>query len=132
GVIILACLTTAIGLVIANAEYFNLLIPAISYKAFVVIFTTFTFIVANFGLDNIITYSLPVLMFLYPLVIVIILLAFKSKLFNDVHIECMSIIFLTFCISIFDGLKTLTDSLEIDNIDSMIPVIDFYDRVIPL
>src|SRR5699024_3529178 len=86
GVIILACLTTAIGLVIANAEYFNVLIPAISYKAFVVIFTTFTFIIANFGLDNIITFSLPVLMFLYPLAIVIILLAFTSKLFNDARI----------------------------------------------
>src|SRR5699024_2830048 len=132
GVIILACLTTAIGLVIANAEYFNLLIPAISYKAFVVIFTTFTFIVANFGLDNIITYSLPVLMFLYPLAIVIILLAFTSKLFNDARIVYVITIFLTFCISIFDGLTTLTDSLEIDNFAWMNPVIDFYDRVLPL
>ena len=132
GVIILACLTTAIGLVIANAEYFNLLIPAISYKAFVVIFTTFTFIVANFGLDNIITYSLPVLMFLYPLAIVIILLAFTSKLFNDARIVYVITIFLTFCISIFDGLTTLTDSLEIDNFAWMNPVIDFYDRILPL
>src|SRR5699024_9751369 len=126
GVIILACLTTAIGLVIANAEYFNVLIPAISYKAFVVIFTTFTFIIANFGLDNIITFSLPVLMFLYPLAIVIILLAFTSKLFNDARIVYVITIFFTFCISVFDGLTTLTDSLEIDNFAWMNPVINFY------
>lgn len=132
GVIILACLTTAIGLVIANAEYFNVLIPAISYKAFVVIFTTFTFIIANFGLDNIITFSLPVLMFLYPLAIVIILLAFTSKLFNDARIVYVITIFFTFCISVFDGLTTLTDSLEIDNFAWMNPVINFYDRILPL
>src|SRR5699024_1366219 len=132
GVIILACLTTAIGLVIANAEYFNVLIPAISYKAFVVIFTTFTFIIANFGLDNIITFSLPVLMFLYPLAIVIILLAFTSKLFNDARIVYVVTVFFTFCISIFDGLTTLTDSLEIDNFAWMNPVINFYDRILPL
>lgn len=132
GVIILACLTTAIGLIIANAEYFNVLIPAISYKAFVVIFTTFTFIIANFGLDNIITFSLPVLMFLYPLAIVIILLAFTSKLFNDARIVYVVTVFFTFCISIFDGLTTLTDSLEIDNFAWMNPVINFYDRILPL
>ncbi|HLR73244.1 MAG TPA: branched-chain amino acid transport system II carrier protein [Pseudogracilibacillus sp.] len=132
GVIILACLTTAIGLVIANAEYFNVLIPAISYKAFVVIFTTFTFIIANFGLDNIITFSLPVLMFLYPLAIVIILLAFTSKLFNDARIVYVITILFTFCISVFDGLTTLTDSLEIDNFAWMNPVINFYDRILPL
>lgn len=131
-VIILACLTTAIGLVIANAEYFSVLIPAISYKLFVVIFTTLTFIVANFGLDNIITYSLPVLMFLYPLAIVIILLAFTSKLFNDARIIYVITIFFTFCVSIFDGLTTLTESLEMDNFAWMNPIINFYDRVLPL
>lgn len=131
-VIILACLTTAIGLVIANSEYFNILIPAISYKTFVVIFSTFTFIIANFGLDNIITFSLPVLMFLYPLAIVIILLAFTSKLFKDARFVYVITIFVTFCISIFDGLTTLTDSLEMDNFAWMNPVINFYDTVLPL
>lgn len=132
GVIILACLTTAIGLVIANAEYFNVLIPAISYKAFVVIFTTFTFIIANFGLDNIITFSLPVLMFLYPLAIVIILLAFTSKLFNDARIVYVITIIFTFCISVFDGLTTLAESLERENFVWTKPVIDFYDSILPL
>src|SRR5699024_11123683 len=81
-VIILACLTTAIGLITANAEYFNTLFPNISYKAFVVIFSLLTFTVANFGLSNIINFSIPVLMFLYPLAIVLMLLTFLSPLFN--------------------------------------------------
>src|SRR5699024_12325862 len=56
-VIILACLTTAIGLMTACGEYFHSLFPKIGYKTFVVIFTTFCFVVSNFGLSNIITYS---------------------------------------------------------------------------
>src|SRR5699024_9055046 len=60
-VIILDCLTTAIGLVTANAEYFHTLVPNISYKAFVIFFSFLTFFVANFGLTNIIKFSEPVL-----------------------------------------------------------------------
>src|SRR5690606_34487411 len=75
-IITLECLTTAIGLTVANAEFFHKLTPKISYKTYVVIFSVFSLIVTNAGLANIITYSIPVLMFLYPLAIVLIILAF--------------------------------------------------------
>src|SRR5699024_6619111 len=63
-IIILACLTTSIGLMTSCGEYFHSLFPKVSYKVFVTFFTTLTFIIANFGLTNIINYSVPVLMFL--------------------------------------------------------------------
>lgn len=131
-VIILACLTTAIGLIIANAEYFHLIIPKVPYRLFVIIFTLATFIIANFGLENIIKFSLPALMFLYPLAIVLIVLTFTSSLFKDAQIVYVITIGLTFCVSLFDGLQALTKSLEIDNFSWMVSVIDFYDRFLPL
>src|SRR5690625_322700 len=131
-VIILACLTTAIGLIIANAEYFHTIFPRINYKTFVVIFATATFIIANFGLENIIKFSIPMLMFLYPLAIVIIMLAFTSKLFNDKRSVYIIAIGVTFCISLFDGLKALTGSLEIEHFNWMNPFIDFYAKILPL
>ena len=131
-VIILACLTTAIGLIIANAEYFHTLFPSINYKAFVVIFATATFIIANFGLENIIKFSVPMLMFLYPLAIVIIMLAFTSRLFNDWRPVYIIAIGVTFCISLFDGLQALTGSLDIDHFAWMNPFINFYANVLPL
>lgn len=131
-VIILACLTTAIGLIIANAEYFHTIFPRINYKTFVVIFATATFIIANFGLENIIKFSIPMLMFLYPLAIVIIMLAFTSKLFNDERSVYIIAIGVTFCISLFDGLKALTGSLEIEHFNWMNPFIDFYEKILPL
>ena len=87
-VILLACLTTSIGLMTACGEYFHTIMPKISYKLFVTIFTTFCFVVANFGLSNIITYSIPVLMFLYPLAVVLMLLTFCRR-YLIIHVLCM-------------------------------------------
>lgn len=129
--IILACLTTAIGLVTANAEYFHTLFPKIGYKTLVVFFSTITFIIANFGLANIIKYSVPVLMFLYPLAIVLMLLTFLSPLFKHARVVYVVTTAVTFLISIFDGLKALCDSLSIDYFGFMKPVIEFYERTLP-
>ncbi|MFC4557882.1 branched-chain amino acid transport system II carrier protein [Virgibacillus kekensis] len=130
--IILACLTTAIGLTIANAEYFHTLFPKISYKTLVIFFATLTFVIANFGLANIITYSVPVLMFIYPLAIVLMLLTFLSPLFNHARLVYGSTIAVTFLISIFDGLKALCDSLGIAYFNWMQPIIAFYEQSLPL
>ncbi|WP_164669362.1 branched-chain amino acid transport system II carrier protein [Virgibacillus doumboii] len=130
--ITLACLTTAIGLTTANAEYFHTLFPSISYKSLVVFFATLTFVIANFGLANIITYSVPVLMFLYPLAIVLMLLTFLSPLFNHARIVYSSTIAVTFLISIIDGLKSLCESLGIEYFSWMQPIVAFYEESLPL
>ncbi|MEI3604136.1 branched-chain amino acid transport system II carrier protein [Pseudogracilibacillus sp. SE30717A] len=130
-VIILACLTTAIGLITANAEYFHTLFPSISYKLFVVFFSLLTFAFANFGLANIINFSIPVLMFLYPLAIVLMVLSFVSPLFNHSQMVYASTITVTFLISIFDGLKTLCDQFGLEYFGWMKPIISFYGKVLP-
>lgn len=131
-VIILACLTTAIGLMTACGEYFHSLFPKIGYKTFVVIFTTFCFVVSNFGLSNIITYSVPLLMFLYPLAISLMILAFASPLFNHSKIVYIATTVVMFAISIVDGLKAFCESIEIEYFSWLSPIIDFYSEVLPL
>lgn len=131
-VITLACLTTAIGLMIACGEYFHTIIPAVSYKQFVILFTTFCFVVANFGLANIITYSIPLLMFIYPLAIVLMLLAFTSPLFHHAKLVYVSATIVAFMISIIDGVKELARSLEIENFSWVQPIITFYENYLPL
>ena len=82
-IVTLACLKTSIGLVVSCSEMFNKLFPNfLSVKNWVIIFTLFSFLISNFGLTTIIQYSIPVLMFLYPLTISLILLALFGKLFN--------------------------------------------------
>src|SRR5699024_6736189 len=96
-IIILACLTTAIWLTIETAEYLYKLIPVIPNRGWVIIFTLIPLIIANFGLDNIITFSLPMLMFLYPLAITLVLLTFIGPLFQHarmVYVMTMAVTFL--------------------------------------
>ncbi|MFC0015197.1 MULTISPECIES: branched-chain amino acid transport system II carrier protein [Allobacillus] len=130
--IILACLTTAIGLTVANAQYFHSLFPKIRYETYVVFFATITFAIANFGLTNIITYSVPILMFLYPLAIVLILLTFLSPLFKHAQLVYMTTIAVTFIISFFDGLRSLCNSLGIDYFNWMQPILNFFETWLPL
>jgi branched-chain amino acid:cation transporter, LIVCS family len=131
-IITLACLTTAIGLIVAASEFFHKLTPNVSYKLYVVIFSVFSFVVANAGLSNIITYSIPILMFLYPLAIVLIMLAFLSPLFKHHRLVYVSAIAVTFFISLIDGLKTLTASLGVANPGWLQSIVDFYASVLPL
>lgn len=131
-IITLACLTTAIGLTVANAEYFHKLFPKVSYKMYVGIFSVFSLVVTNAGLSNIITYSVPVLMFLYPLAIVLILLAFLSPLFKHDRLVYISAMSVTFFIAIVDGLKSLTASLGISNPAWLQSIVDFYASTLPL
>lgn len=76
------CLTTAIGLVIAFSQDFHQRFPQISYKTFLRLNCLLSFSIANLGLDQIVTWSTPVLMFLYPLAIVLICVALASPLFG--------------------------------------------------
>lgn len=81
-IVIFACLTTSVGLAASCAAYFNLLMPKISSKTFVTIMVIVCFFVALFGLTTIIKNAVPVLLFLYPLSISLIALAFMDHFFN--------------------------------------------------
>lgn len=131
-VIVLACLTTSIGLITACGEYFNTLFPKVNYKTFVLIFSVFSFVVSNAGLTNIITFSVPVLMLLYPLAIVTILLAFTSPLFNHAKIVYVASTFAALCVGVVDGVKTLFASLGMDNPGWLQSIITFLDNNLPL
>lgn len=131
-IITLACLTTSIGLITACAEYFHTLMPKISYKNWAVLFTLVSFTIANFGLANIISFSIPMLMLLYPLAITLMLLTFLSPLFNHSRLVYVASISVAFVVGIFDGLKALCDSLKIDYFGWMQPIITFYENSLPL
>lgn len=79
----LACLKTAVGLITSCAETFVGMFPkGLSYRNWVFVFTGISFLLANVGLTAIITYAVPVLMFLYPLAITLILLALLGHFFD--------------------------------------------------
>lgn len=80
--ITLACLTTSVGLISACAHFFSEQIPRLSYKQIVMILAIFSTLIANVGLSKLISISLPVLGFIYPLAITLIVLSFLDKYFK--------------------------------------------------
>ena len=82
---------------------FHKMFPSfISERMWAIVFTVFSFIVSNFGLNAIITYAIPFLMFIYPLAISLIILALFGKFFNyDKRVFASTTIF-TFLVALLD------------------------------
>ena len=108
-----ACLKTSIGLVTSCADAFARMFPkALSYRAWAILFTVFSFVISNFGLSRIISYSLPVLMFLYPLAITLILLALFGNCFDHDRVVYVSVTAFTCVAAVFDLIKTLPGAMQ--------------------
>lgn len=105
-IVIVACLKTSIGLISACSEMFSEMLSFdISYEKYCYIFAIISFAIANLGLETIISLSLPVLLFLYPLSIVLIILSMLSvKIGKNETIYKWTIGFTAFA-AIFDLLK---------------------------
>ena len=78
----LACLTTCVGLINSISQYFSVLFKKISYRAWVLIITGFSFLVCNQGLSAILSVSIPILNAIYPVAIVLILLGLSHGLWT--------------------------------------------------
>lgn len=130
-IIILACLKTSIGLVTACSEFFHDQYAKINYKTFVFILSFISFIVANLGLTTIIQLAIPVLMFLYPLAIVLIFLGLFSSVFNHKKEVYTLAMFLTFFISMIDGYNALIDHFPSASVPFIDSITTFYLQYVP-
>lgn len=74
-IVILACLTTCVGLITACSQFFHKIYPSLSYQAYVGLFAFIGLFVSNLGLEMILKLAKPLLVFIYPIAIVLILLS---------------------------------------------------------
>ncbi len=84
-IVMLACLTTAIGLTSATGQYFSKLTNnKVKYETIVTVVCVFSLVVSNFGVDKIIQFSAPILTFVYPPTIVLVVFTlFGEFIKND-------------------------------------------------
>lgn len=83
GIVTFACLKTAIALLSSNARAFERMFPnGPSYERWIIFFSIVSFGIANLGLTTIVAWCIPVLMFLYPPTITLILLALFENYFD--------------------------------------------------
>lgn len=104
----LACLTTSIGLISTGAEYFsNLTKGKISYKAFALIISTISGLLATGGVEKLVAFAGPILQILYPIVIVLIAITLAGKLISNDNIVKLTV-YTTLFVSILDTVNGLT------------------------
>ena len=121
--IILACLTTSVGLLSANATFFARLFPKLSYKAYLIIFTIFSFAVSNIGLAKLISVSLPVLMMIYPIAIVLMIVALFAGRFDHARIIYALPLIVATIVGVNDGLKAAGIEIEAyNNLLNLLPL----------
>lgn len=103
-VVILACLTTSIGLLASIGALFHKIMPKISFRAWVTLFAVLSFGIANFGLAAIIKAAIPVLVFLYPLTVALIILTFLNGFYKGAPCVHRIATLFTFFPALYDGL----------------------------
>ena len=120
--IALACFTTAVGIVTGTADYFKCLINIYQtvYVVTATIASFFGVVVGQLDFNTIIVFALPVLLFIYPITIVLILLnaipdKYASKLVFRV------VVLVTFIFSIPDVIGFLSPSETLTNVIHYIP-----------
>jgi len=104
-IVLLACLTTSIGLTASCSSYFHTILPRLSYKSICIVLSAVSALIANLGLMHLVQFSVPVLTILYPLAIVLIILTFLHGLFKGKRAVYGFSLLFTFLVSLVDGLQ---------------------------
>jgi LIVCS family branched-chain amino acid:cation transporter len=119
----LACLTTSIGLTATVGDYFSALSKGkIGYKSICVATCIFSGIFATVGVTRIVTIAVPLLILVYPVVIVLIILTIigRSKIDRAIYAGAVIGAMLT---SIFDALTSAgLPFAPVNNLISYIPL----------
>ena len=76
----IACLNTCVGLLSCCSNYFRDTFPVLGYRGWLTVFAVTSTIISNAGLTAILKFSVPVLVAIYPLALVLIILAFLHPL----------------------------------------------------
>lgn len=120
----LACLTTAVGLITSVGQYFAQITKS-NYTIWAVSFTLISLVLANFGLNEILKFSVPILIALNPVALVIILLCIFQDVFKFKRISYKLTIYTTAIISIIQGLNVF--GIKIDFLNNLFSKLPFYN-----
>ena len=102
-IITLACFTTAVGLISACSDFFHNL-TGMSYQKLVVLLGAVCAVVANVGLSQLISLSIPVLVAIYPVAVALVLVTFLKSYFGRPRLVFRSVLLVAFLFGCLDGL----------------------------
>lgn len=104
-IFLLACLNVCIGLISCCGTYFSDEFPRIPYRVWALGFAVFSCVVSNFGLDAILTFSVPLLNAMYPMAIVLVVMGILHKVCDGMPAVWPCAVGLTAVVSIATSLR---------------------------
>lgn len=119
----LACFTTAIGIITGTADYFKGLLgnSQVVYVITAIIASVFGIIVGQLDFNSIIIVGVPVLLFIYPITIVLIILNVLPKQFST-PLVFRAVVLVTFIFSIPDVVGFIRPTERFTSLFSNIPL----------
>lgn len=115
-IILLACLTTSIGLSSVIGDYFaGLSNGKVSYRTVVLVTIGFSFFMSNLGLDKIIALAAPILSAFYPPLIVLVIFALLDKWITSKYVGGIAAytVFFTSLLSVLHGFGLPFDFIKL-------------------
>ncbi|CAM3183000.1 branched-chain amino acid transport system II carrier protein [Vibrio rarus] len=106
GIVLLACLTTAVGLISASSDFFSRH-SKLDYKFWVVVNGSVCAFVANIGLAQLIELSIPVLFALYPIAIALVALTFVRQWLPKPQLAYRMVLSIAFLCALLDAAKVI-------------------------
>ena len=100
-----ACLTTAIGLVATVGEFFSS-ITSFKYEKIVIFTVIISFLLSILGVESIIRISVPILIFIYPVMISLIILNLFGKYIKNDYVY-KGVVLFTGIIGLIESLESL-------------------------
>ena len=123
--VIFACLTTSIGLTTSFGNYFHETYPRWSYRTIIVLVCGFSFLIANIGLTQLISVTLPVLIMVYPVTMVLVVCSFFDRFFHGEPAVYIGSMICAFAVSVVNGLET--GGLSAGILSEWVRYIPFYE-----
>ena len=122
----IACVTISISLVTSTATFFTDLFKGrFGYKSILRILILVSFIVSNLGLDQILKYTSSLIVVVYPVSVVLILMALLNKYIKSDKLVYRSSTYVVFLIALVDGLSLLNIKIPfIYNLFMKLPLSD--------
>lgn len=124
-VFLIACLNTCIGLLSCCGKYFHSIVPKISYRNWVFLFAFVSMIISNIGLTKILELSVPVLNAIYPVAIVLIILAYMEPFIGRYRAIYSFVVTLCVVSSVIEVLEK--KNIVIYGITTLIKQMPFYN-----
>ncbi|MGR3807047.1 branched-chain amino acid transport system II carrier protein [Pasteurella testudinis] len=106
-IVLLASLTTLVGVTSACADYFSQFHHRLNYKFFVILFSVATTVIAETGLTTLLRVTIPALLLIYPMAIILVVLQFLRPHLPNVRFSYRLTIAVVLLFSLCDSLNNL-------------------------